>query len=164
MPHNSGPTWSGSYTTSLNPDFSISISPGKPSPSDVTHWLHFDAKYRLTNSELKQQNPPATGGPPSSEKTFQQSDIHKMHTYRDAVLGCRGAFVLFPGTIKQEAVFIRIPGMQYKNAPFKFPSVGAFPLTPALATGQMARLETFIKHCLDELATSKPYREEHGLY
>jgi predicted component of viral defense system (DUF524 family) len=37
--------WSGSYTASFDPDFSIVISPAaRPS---AKHWLHFDAKYRL---------------------------------------------------------------------------------------------------------------------
>jgi predicted component of viral defense system (DUF524 family) len=37
--------WGGSYTASFNPDFSIQAT--KVAESSVTHWLHFDAKYRL---------------------------------------------------------------------------------------------------------------------
>ena len=29
---------------------------------------------------------------------FKNEDIYKMHTYRDAIRGCLGAYVLYPGT------------------------------------------------------------------
>ncbi len=29
---------------------------------------------------------------------FKSEDIHKMHTYRDAIRACRGAYVLYPGS------------------------------------------------------------------
>src|SRR5690606_31350772 len=35
-------TWTGSYTASFDPDYSVAIS----QKSGTTHWLHFDAKYR----------------------------------------------------------------------------------------------------------------------
>ena len=32
-----------------------------------------------------------------SGTTFKKEDIYKMHTYRDAIRGCRGAYMLYPG-------------------------------------------------------------------
>ena len=32
-----------------------------------------------------------------SGTNFKKADLYKMHTYRDAIRGCRGAYVLYPG-------------------------------------------------------------------
>ncbi len=37
-------------------------------------------------------------GDQTYEGAFKSEDIHKMHTYRDAIRACRGAYVLYPGS------------------------------------------------------------------
>jgi predicted component of viral defense system (DUF524 family) len=62
------------YSGSLRPDVILTTPNGM--------WV-FDAKFRLDRN-----------GAHDSAKT---DDVHKMHTYRDALVGCRGAYVVYPG-------------------------------------------------------------------
>jgi hypothetical protein len=55
--------------------------------------LHaFDAKYRLDRFCADE------GDPGDDSATYMNADLHKMHTYRDAVEKMRTAFVVYPGT------------------------------------------------------------------
>jgi predicted component of viral defense system (DUF524 family) len=58
-----------------------------------------DAKFRMTNPALwmgaQIDEPPATG---PDAQAYNDNDIKKMHTYRDAIDGVRAAIVLYPGT------------------------------------------------------------------
>lgn len=148
--------WADSYSGVFNPDVSISIS-----MNDSTHWIHFDAKYRLDLSKWKSE---LNGG--DDALTFKKDDIHKMHTYRDAVMGTRGSYILYPGREKINELYVRNPDKNYRNTKL-MPSVGAFPLKPTesgIQTAQLKGISKHIKQCIDDLIQNKfYYKEEHGL-
>ncbi|MBC53915.1 MAG: hypothetical protein CMQ34_08785 [Gammaproteobacteria bacterium] len=149
--------WADSYSGVFNPDISISIDTG----SGVVHWIHFDAKYRLDLSQFRRA---LSSGEPSS--SFKREDIHKMHTYRDAVLGTRGSYVLYPGSEILNEIYVRNPNKAYRSSNL-VPSVGAFPLKPTSAheqEEQLAAIGEHIVNCIKLLSKGETeYREELGL-
>ncbi len=148
--------WADSYSGVFNPDISISIE-----WNEIVHWLHFDAKYRLDLSRWKAE---LSGD--QNVSTFKKDDIHKMHTYRDAVMGTRGSYVLFPGKEKISELYVRNPDKTYRDTNL-MPSVGAFPLKPTENDIQEKQLECIsihIKKCIDDLLSNDfSYKEEYGL-
>jgi predicted component of viral defense system (DUF524 family) len=172
-------SWSGSYTARFHPDYSIEIVSDE-APSQ-THWLHFDAKYRL---ELKDLLPLLGAAGPGDEideevpvyeaeirRVNRREDLFKMHTYRDGILGSRGAYILFPGTNaelrldgKNRNLFIRHPTAVAGDGTHAFPSVGAFDLCPGWETEQQATLALFLRNVFDDLSSDAVYREEEGLF
>ncbi len=148
--------WADSYSGVFNPDVSISMK-----MNGIVHWLHFDAKYRLDLSKWKEErsdNPVAL--------SFKREDIHKMHTYRDAVLGTRGSYVLYPGSERINELYVRNPDKNYRDNNL-MPSVGAFPLKPSstiIQSEQIISIGNHIKGCLKSLIDSNfDYTEEQGL-
>jgi predicted component of viral defense system (DUF524 family) len=131
--------WSGSYSTKFRPDFSIEITVGSH-----VHWVHFDAKYRVAFIPAKTQT-----GDPMTVRTFQSADVDRMHMYRDAILGTRGCYVLYPGNTNDETVFVRHPNAVYREQ-WPGPSVGAFPLCPSNDANQEEQ-RTRLENHLDRL-------------
>jgi predicted component of viral defense system (DUF524 family) len=165
--------WDGSYSAQLNPDFSILVD--VVADPDRMHWLHFDAKYRLDITQWKSEvsdgtklleeieNELTTHEDARTSVTYKRTDLLKMHTYRDALLGSRGSYVLFPGTENAEDVFIRFPGVEYTENSIPVPSVGAFQASPSHQVTQANRLERFIRTCIEGLVSATGYQEENGL-
>jgi predicted component of viral defense system (DUF524 family) len=147
--------WSGSYSIEFDPDISIAIKPA----SGPTHWLNFDAKYKLQrfrwNSALGE-------GPTdiSKQKEYKQDDLNKMHCYRDAILGTRGSFILYPGSTDSSDVYVRKGAMPRRAE--GIPSVGAFPLRPGNQS-QRQVLKEFIKWFVTSCMSASGYNEEQGL-
>ena len=170
-------SWLGSYTANFDPDYSIEIIKMQTG-SVQRHWLHFDAKYRLDRADFDkifadEQKELLNDDRDESEydqelrRVHKREDLFKMHTYRDGILGSRGAYVLFPGDDdvmflngKQQNLFVRHPSA-FGGAPsIKYPSVGAFSLSPGTEVGQQANLSAFIREVFESLATSNSYVEE----
>ncbi len=86
-----------------------------------------------------------------------------MHSYRDGVLGTRGAYILFPGTGATETVFVRVPTNPGVPPAVPFPGVGAFQLSPRIQASQEAVLEAFIASAFRFFSSGKTYVEERGL-
>ena len=103
----------------LRPDFALYL-PSGPAPG-----LHlFDAKFRLQHH----------GG---GEATSRVDDIHKMHTYRDAIPEAKSAWVLYPGAHT----------LCYRDTPGGSPTlgVGAFPALPGKAAPSLvAHLQSLL--------------------
>ena len=153
--------WDGSYAGEYVPDYSLMISLAKDL-GPVVHWLHFDAKYRLSIRPGMQSV--ATEGisvepVPSVDILPRPDTLEQMHAYRDALLGSRGAFVLYPGDdIRQ--VFVRQPRSSRQKG---LPAVGAFPLRPGGPGAQQEELRAFLKQALETVASAQgPYQEETG--
>ncbi len=149
--------WSGTYSVSFDPDISIAV---KTSP--VTHWLNFDAKYRLERFQWEDAAQEAVSGSssPSRRQSYRQDDLNKMHCYRDAILGTRGAYVLYPGQSDEaESPFLRRAETPRRG--FSFPSVGAFALRPG-SVEQLLQLKTFIRDTVSKLLDGQAYQEEEG--
>ncbi len=131
----------GSWSRTMRPDCSLKITPlGAGTPTLDALWLHFDAKYRV--SEPGVFDP---GGDPEGDHTLgpRHEDLLKMHTYRDALIGAAGAYVIFPGTVTSHR-------SEHTEI---LPSLGAFALRPSGGdTGEGAdTITTFLERVLDHL-------------
>jgi predicted component of viral defense system (DUF524 family) len=153
-----------SYSTSFRPDLSVLAVGG-----GTRHWLHFDAKYRL---DVVQWAEEVTGsgvedveedliGPPEDSELYKKADLYKMHAYRDAILGSRGAYVLFPAQNAKPQLFRRHRSSKYRIA-HDLPSVGAFPLRPGTRGSQEREIEDFLAAVLKSFSAGQQYREELG--
>jgi predicted component of viral defense system (DUF524 family) len=169
-------TWDGTYSAIFNPDYSLRIivDDGK---ARRLHWLHFDAKYRLdfelweaeVEGDIESDGQPVETDSPAAEEAeireiYKRTDLFKMHTYRDALLGSRGSYILYPGSERDKDIFIRYPGIEYPNSGPNIPSVGAFQARPTKNPAQAIVLKGFIKDCLDWILSKEPYQEEEGLF
>ncbi len=168
--------WEGSYTTFFDPDFSVRLI--KDAPDAASHWLHFDAKYRLERevSENFFEEPPDDeydAGVADYEaevaRVHKLEDLFKMHTYRDGILGTRGAYVLFPGDgvggvvrLPKPNLFVRNPAAFGGSGLHQIPSVGAFDLAPGGDTEQRQAIASLLANALQAVAGSSAYEEERG--
>ena len=179
--------WSGSYTASFDPDFSIAVSPA--AGKSVKHWLHFDAKYRLERKQVKDlfdaaEEVDLTGDAIAADvsdspliadyeaelaRAHKQEDLYKMHTYRDGILSTRGAYVLFPGdgiggrtADPTPNLFIRHPTALGGGSSHSIPSVGAFDLAPGGSPEQVAAIKTLIVAVLEVASAGVSYQEEQA--
>lgn len=178
--------WSGSYTAMFDPDFSIVIAT-ESNPSNQ-HWLHFDAKYRLERKQAEElfdadeEADAADDSQPSQDaatgdyeaelaRVHKQDDLYKMHTYRDGILGTRGAYVLFPGDSAGGRVdeprpnlFVRHPSALGGGSLHRVPSVGAFDLAPGGRPEQIAAIASLVRSALEMAAAHQPYQEEQATF
>jgi len=145
---------SGSYTTTLRPDYTLSIWPEEIKDAKdaekkelITH-IHFDAKYKVKNfyeliskskeEELTEEEENELLKDEIEEiKTgnFKNEDLLKMHAYKDAIRRTGGAYVLYPG--------------EGEDKPFRgfhelIPGLGAFVIKPNKDDKDKEHLKTFI--------------------
>jgi predicted component of viral defense system (DUF524 family) len=122
-----------SYSVPLRPDITLQLLSAASSSS-----LHlFDAKFRLDRldslmpfgvegSEMQAEAAEERTG------TFKRADLYKMHAYRDAIVGARSVWILYPGDI---ARFFAVSGHAFDvHAGSELPDlagVGAIPMAPA---------------------------------
>ena len=85
---------SGSWTTSMRPDYTLSfwpfgVSEAEAEKQELIVHIHFDAKYKIAN--LTDLITPKTDDQLNSEKEdnrkgiFKNADLLKMHAYKDAI-------------------------------------------------------------------------------
>lgn len=155
--------WDGSYDGGVyHPDFSVRIvNNGK------VHWVHFDAKYKLDYSKFMSMIKNGEGTAESSSShdgNYKRNDIYTAHAYKDAILGTRGVYILYPDNIEDASIFIRNPVDRYV---FHMPSIGAIPLRPGsniFNQKQQSRLKEYIQMMLDILTMDNlEYQEETGI-
>ena len=104
-------------------------------------------------------------------QVHKQEDLYKMHTYRDAILGSRGAYVIFPGDgvggkrmLPKPNFFVRHPTALGGAGTHRIPSVGAFDLAPGGAPAQAAAIEELLKIVLEAACSNAIYDEESGMF
>lgn len=144
----------GSYTTTLRPDYTLSIWPIEiENPNDaeeteqITH-IHFDAKYKVDNffdlikkskeEDLNQDEIEELDIDEAEERkkgTFKNQDLLKMHAYKDAIRRTGGAYILYPGEGKAE------PFRGFREL---IPGLGAFVLKPSENVSGIEELRRFI--------------------
>lgn len=149
----------GSWTTTLRPDYTLTIWPFGINEEDaevqelIVH-VHFDAKYKVANLwEYIEKE--------SSEKLdleklenrkgiYKNADLHKMHAYKDAIRRTVGAYVLYPGTEKDENIGFHeiIPGL------------GAFPVRPSKYSTGIDELRTFVLNVVKHFLNRTSQREK----
>jgi hypothetical protein len=164
---------SGSYTTTLRPDYTLSIWPEEITEAKdaertelITH-IHFDAKYKVKNfyeliSESKdeelteEENIELIKEEAEEIKkgTFKNQDLLKMHAYKDAIRRTGGAYVLYPG--------------EGKNDPFRgfhelIPGLGAFVIKPNKDDKDKEHLKTFIRKVIANFIDRASQREHTAI-
>src|SRR5690554_5505812 len=150
---------SGSWTTTLRPDYTLSIWPLGISEEEaetqelIVH-IHFDAKYKVANlTGLLEQN---VDKDLDNEKTenrkgvYKNADLLKMHAYKDAIRRTGGAYVLYPGeaSIKRQGFHEVIPGL------------GAFPVKPAKTNSGIGELQKFVLEVIEHFVNRASQREK----
>ena len=160
----------GSYTTTLRPDYTVSIWPVDildqkiaEKTEQITH-IHFDAKYKVNNFyEListskadvlnKEENEELIIEEAEENKkgTFKNQDLLKMHAYKDAIRRTGGAYVLYPG--------------EGKDNPFRgfhelIPGLGAFVIKPTKNENDKNALKDFIMKVVVNFIDRTSQREQ----
>jgi len=152
-------TKSGSWTTTLRPDYTLSIWPTKLKEKEaeaceqIVH-IHFDAKYKIANinrilGEEKTEDSLNDEKKQNLKGIYKNADLLKMHAYKDAIRRTSGAYVLYPGeTNKPIRGFHEV-----------LPGLGAFPIKPTENTNETIHLENFIKEVLNHFLNTASQRE-----
>jgi predicted component of viral defense system (DUF524 family) len=159
----------GSWTTTLRPDYTLSIWPTqlKETEAEATEQIvhiHFDAKYKIANinqilgeeqsdeslNKEKKQN---------LKGIYKNADLLKMHAYKDAIRRTSGAYVLYPGEIDK-------PIRGFHEV---LPGLGAFPIKPSENSNETIHLENFIREVLNHFLNTASQRENianksHNIY
>lgn len=149
---------SGSWTTTLRPDYTLSfwpvgISEEEAENQELIVHIHFDAKYKISNfNRLIEQNSVIELDELKIENRkdiYKNADLLKMHAYRDAIRRTGGAYVLYPGDIavKQRGFHEIIPGL------------GAFPVRPDKTDSGIGELKAFILQIIDHFINRATQRE-----
>lgn len=150
---------SGSWTTTLRPDYTLSIWPTKLKETDaeateqIVH-IHFDAKYKIANinqilGEDKNDDALTDEKKQNLKGIYKNADLLKMHAYKDAIRRTSGAYVLYPGEIDK-------PLRGFHEV---LPGLGAFPIKPSENTNETVYLENFIKEVLKHFLNTASQRE-----
>lgn len=150
---------SGSWTTTLRPDYTLSfwpygISEAEAEKQELIVHVHFDAKYKIANlMDFLEQN---TENDLDEEKAenrkgiYKNADLLKMHAYKDAIRRTGGAYVLYPGdkSINQKGFHEIIPGL------------GAFPVKPSKTDSGIGELKAFILEIIEHFINRASQREK----
>jgi predicted component of viral defense system (DUF524 family) len=149
---------SGSWTTTLRPDYTLSfwpfgISEKAAERQELIVHVHFDAKYKIANlTDFIEQN---TVKDLDEEKTenkkgiYKNADLIKMHAYKDAIRRTGGAYVLYPGdkSLNRKGFHEIIPGL------------GAFPVRPSKNDSGIGELKAFILEIIEHFVNRASQRE-----
>jgi len=150
---------SGSWTTTLRPDYTLSfwpfgISETEAEKQELIVHVHFDAKYKIANlTDFLERN---TENDLDEEKAenrkgiYKNADLLKMHAYKDAIRRTGGAYVLYPGdkSINQKGFHEIIPGL------------GAFPVKPSKTDSGIGELKAFILEIIEHFINRASQREK----
>lgn len=150
---------SGSWTTTLRPDYTLSfwpfgISETEAEKQELIVHVHFDAKYKIANlTDFLERN---TDNDLDEEKAenrkgiYKNADLLKMHAYKDAIRRTGGAYVLYPGdkSINQKGFHEIIPGL------------GAFPVKPSKTDSVIGELKAFILEIIEHFINRASQREK----
>ena len=152
-------TKTGSWTSTLRPDYTLSIWPTKLKESEaeakeqIVH-IHFDAKYKIANinqilGEEQTEDSLNKEKRQNLKGIYKNADLLKMHAYKDAIRRTSGAYVLYPGEIDK-------PLRGFHEI---LPGLGAFPIKPSENTNETIYLENFINEVLKHFLNTASQRE-----
>lgn len=150
---------SGSWTTTLRPDYTLSfwpfgISEDEAEKQELIVHIHFDAKYKIANlTDFLKQNTERDLDEEKIENRkgiYKNADLLKMHAYKDAIRRSGGAYVLYPGdkSFNQKGFHEIIPGL------------GAFPVRPSKTNDGVHELKEFILSVVDHFMNRTSQREK----
>ena len=173
--HNSAHDKRGSWTTTMRPDYTLSIWTGDITEAEaeeqntIVH-IHFDAKYRVDNILLldeydyqgsdRDEYDEALAESLNEEKrqeqvgVYKRADLLKMHAYNDAIRRTGGSYVLYPGT-KEKSLrgFHEI-----------IPGLGAFPVNPNTFEEDAVAIKQFIDDLILHFLNRISQRETKAYY
>jgi predicted component of viral defense system (DUF524 family) len=150
---------SGSWTTTLRPDYTLSFWPNGISDNEaevqelIVH-VHFDAKYKVANlNDLLEKNTEYELDQEKAENRkgiYKNADLLKMHAYKDAIRRTGGAYVLYPGdqSVRREGFHEIIPGL------------GAFAVKPSKTDSGIGELKAFILEIIEHFINRASQREK----
>jgi len=150
---------SGSWTTTLRPDYTLSfwphgISETQAEKQELIVHVHFDAKYKIANLndflERSNENNLDEEKEENRKGIYKNADLLKMHAYKDAIRRTGGAYVLYPGdkSINQKGFHEIIPGL------------GAFPVKPSKTDSGIGELKAFILEIIEHFINRASQREK----
>ena len=164
---------SGSWTTAMRPDYTLSIWPGnieetEAEEQDLIVHIHFDAKYKLNRILLNEKEPDEThtfedeDADLSEEDVlmnqekreeekgiYKRVDLLKMHAYKDAIRRTSGAYILYPGSENKKLIgFHEV-----------LPGLGAFCLSPNSIEKNSKEIEHFLHDILEHMLNRASQRE-----
>ena len=163
---------SGSWTTAMRPDYTLSIWPGnieekEAEEQDLIVHIHFDAKYKLHKIILDEQNADEhfdyedddtlseeemlmNQEKAEEEKgIYKRVDLLKMHAYKDAIRRTSGAYIIYPGTEHKKL----------KGFHEILPGLGAFCLNPNSVENDSKELELFLQDIVEHMLNRTSQRE-----
>ena len=164
---------SGSWTTAMRPDYTLSIWPGnigeaEAEEQDLIVHIHFDAKYKLNRILLNEKEPDDTHTfmnedadlteedvlmnqeKQEEEKgIYKRVDLLKMHAYKDAIRRTSGAYILYPGSENK-----KLNGFHEI-----LPGLGAFCLSPNSIEKDSKAIEHFLHDILTHMLNRASQRE-----
>jgi len=159
--------YEGSYSRPFRPDYTLAIFSDfhnignnngelEAIREGNVSYIHFDAKYRITDltslignteetaeEEEVEINDDKTG---SIVNTYKRGDLLKMHTYNDAIRRTAGSYVLYPGS----SAGIHAKSSIYSQFDEILPGVGAFAIKPSSERQSENALRTFITDLIEE--------------
>lgn len=143
----------------MRPDYTLSFWPFGISETEaekqesIVH-VHFDAKYKIANlTDFLEQNAENDLDKEKAENRkgiYKNSDLLKMHAYKDAIRRTGGAYVLYPGdkSINKKGFHEIIPGL------------GAFPVKPSKTDSGIGELKAFILEIIEHFINRASQREK----
>lgn len=159
--------YEGSYSRAFRPDYTLAIFPctyhgggdggeSKAVKDGAVSYIHFDAKYRITDltsfvgktNNVNDFDESEFEDEKAAEitNTYKRGDLLKMHTYNDAIRRTIGSYVLYPGNInpvdKGNKVFSLYDEI--------LPGVGAFAIKPSISFESEQELCRFILGLIEE--------------
>lgn len=140
----------GSWTVRMRPDCSLRLQARSDGSGIPPVWLHFDAKYKLSDYGLFKD---VAGDDHVFATQPVRDDLLKMHVYLGAIRRSVGSYVLFPGDSQA-------------NAPFRaytelLPGLGAFSLRPVAGGPDTQVLRTFLDGVLTHVASVATQERRH---
>lgn len=173
--HSSNHHKRGSWTTTMRPDYTLSIWTGDITEAEaeeqntIVH-IHFDAKYRVDHiqllddydyqeadrDEFDESLAEALNEVKQQEQigVYKRADLLKMHAYNDAIRRTGGSYVLYPGTTERSLQGFHeiIPGL------------GAFPINPNSYERDAVALKRFIDDLVEHFLDRISQRETMAYY
>lgn len=164
---------SGSWTTAMRPDYTLSIWPGgiketAAEEQDIIVHIHFDAKYKLNkillddkekdethtfedeDDGLSEEDLMMNREKQEEEKgIYKRVDLLKMHAYKDAIRRTSGAYILYPGSENK-----RLKGFHEI-----LPGLGAFCLCPNNFERDSKEIGHFLHDVLEHMLNRASQRE-----
>jgi len=140
----------GSWSLPMRPDCSLRLQARSDGPGIAPVWLHFDAKYKLSDFGLLQD---VAGLDEDLSHKPVRDDLLTMHVYLGAIRRTVGSYVLFPGAGQASD--------PYRAYTELLPGLGAFSLRPVAGGVDTQALRTFLDDVLTHVASVATQERRH---